>query len=136
MISLTLLLLAFIDVLSLGVFQWCHILLYPQKSLQVSLHSIVELSTDMSVTSSASDGNSNKGPDIVLSPFLIRRMKICLRHFSKCKQCCSILCYWWMFAFVVLDLVSLVTNQEIGCEERLQSGVSCFKWDMKALILN
>jgi len=35
-----------------------------------------------------------------------------------------------MFAFVVFDLVSSVLNQEIGCEERLQSDLFCVKWNV------
>jgi len=36
-----------------------------------------------------------------------------------------------LFAFVVIGLVSSVLHQEIGWEERLQSDLFCFEWDVK-----
>ena len=36
-----------------------------------------------------------------------------------------------MCAFVVLDLVSLVLQQEIGLEEHLQNDLFCVEWDVK-----
>jgi len=36
-----------------------------------------------------------------------------------------------LFAFVVLDLISSVLSQEIGCEEQLWNDLFCVKYDMK-----
>jgi len=36
-----------------------------------------------------------------------------------------------MCAFVVLDLVSSVLSQEIGCEQNVQNGLFCVEWDVK-----
>jgi len=36
-----------------------------------------------------------------------------------------------MFAFVVLDLVSSVLDQEIGWGQRLRNNLVCVEWDVK-----
>jgi len=35
-----------------------------------------------------------------------------------------------LFAFVVLGLVSLLSSQEIGWEERLRNDIFCVEWDV------
>jgi len=41
-----------------------------------------------------------------------------------------------LLAFVVLSLVSSVTSQVIGWEERLQNDLFCVEWDVKPYLSN
>jgi len=40
-------------------------------------------------------------------------------------------CYFVVFAFVVLGLVSFVLSQELGWEEHRQNDLFCDEWDVK-----
>ena len=67
----------------------------------------------------------------VSMPEVVRGDQTCLYFFSVFICVIIYLCYWWLFAFVVLGSVSSVLSQEIGWEERLQNDLFCVEGGVK-----